>query len=141
MYEKLYLIHNPLDGMKDWVSQREFAIGSQRLRNVFGVLYLDDVKIMLQFNAPFKEAVMKENNITDEKQVSLHHVCRMISKAELMDLINKEVQISEKSDSPVPPSYPFSVELKDGYFIWNKEEGCYEADEAISPSEPLQENH
>ncbi len=135
MYEKLYIIHNPLDGTKDWVSEREFTIGSQRLRNVFGVLYLDDVNIMLQFNNSFKEAVMKEYNLTNEKDLSLHHVCRMINKAELTELINIETQVNTDSDSPVDSTYPASVELKDGCFIWNKENGCYDEEK------PLQENH
>lgn len=134
MYEKLYLIHNPLDGTKDWVSEREFTIGSQRLRNVFGVLYLDDVKIMLQFNNPFKEAVMKEYNLSNERELALHHVCRMISKVELTELINMEAKSLADSDSPTEPSYPYSIELIDGSFIWNKENRCYDDEK------PLQEN-
>lgn len=126
MYEKLYLIHNPLDRTKDWVSEREFTIGSQRLRHVFGVLYLDDVKIMLQFNNPFKEAVMKEHNLINEKELAIHHVCRMITKAELTELMDKEAQVNAESDSSIDFSYPASVELQDGCFIWNKENGCYD---------------
>ena len=126
MYEKLYIVHNPLDGMKDWVSEREFTIGSQRLRNVFGVLYLDDVKIMLQFNNAFKEAILKEYSLTNEKELSLHHVCRMITKAELTELMNMEAQKNAEIDTPTEISYPASVELQDGCFIWNKENGCYD---------------
>lgn len=128
MYEKLYLIHNPLDGMKDWVSEREFTVGSQKLRNVFGVLYLDDVKIMLHYNNAFKESVMKEYNLIDEKGISVLHVCRMISKSELMELIERETKDNADSDSSFSP-YPASIELSDGRFIWNKEKGCY--DEAL----------
>ena len=128
MYEKLYLIHNPLDGIKDWVSEREFTIGSQKLRNVFGVLYLDDVKIMLHYNNPFKESIMKEYNITAEESISLYHVCRMISKTELMELIEREAKDNADSDSSFSP-YPSSIELSDGCFIWNKEKGYY--DEAL----------
>ncbi len=130
MYEKLYLIHNPLDGMKDWVSEREFTVGSQKLRNVFGVLYLDDVKIMLHYNNPFKESIMKEYNITAEEKesISLHHVCRMISKTELMELIEREAKDNADIDSSFSP-YPSSIELSDGCFNWNEEKGCY--DEAL----------
>ena len=126
MFEKLYIIHNPLDGTKDWVSEREFTIGSQKLRNVFGVLYLDDVKIMLHFNMQFKESVMRECEITNEKNISIHHVCRMISKAELMELIDMEAKVNAQSDSSLTPDYPSSIELIDGCFIWNKEKECYE---------------
>ena len=126
MFEKLYIIHNPLDGTKDWISEREFTIGSQKLRNVFGVLYLDDVKIMLHFNMQFKESVMREYEITDEKNISLHHVCRMISKAELMELIDMEAKVNAQNDSSLNPSYPSSIELADGCFIWNEEKECYE---------------
>ena len=126
MFEKLYIIHNPLDGTKDWISEREFTIGSQKLRNVFGVLYLDDVKIMLHFNMQFKESVMREYEITDEKNISLHHVCRMISKAELMELIDMEAKVNAQNDSSLNPSYPSSIELEDGCFIWNEEKECYE---------------
>ena len=126
MFEKLYLIHNPLDGTKDWISEREFTIGSQKLRNVFGVLYLDDVRIMLHFNMQFKESVMREYEITNEKNISLHHVCRMISKAELMELIDREAKVNAQNDSSCYPSYPSSIELEDGCFIWNKEKGCYD---------------
>ena len=129
MYEKLYLIHNPLDGMKDWVSEREFTVGSQKLRNVFGVLYLDDVKIMSYYNNPFKESIMKEYNITGEESISLHHVCQMISKTELMELIEREAKDNADNDSFFSPSYPSSIELSDGCFIWNEEKGCY--DEAL----------
>ena len=125
MFEKLYLIHNPLNGTRDWVSERECTIGSQKLKDVFGVLYLDDVKIMLHFNIPFKESVMKEYNITNEKNISLHHVCQMISKSELMELIDMEAKVNDHSDSPFDPSYPSNIELKDGCFTWNKEKGCY----------------
>lgn len=125
MYEKLYLIHNPLDGIKDWVSEREFSIGSQKLRNVFGVLYLDDVKIMLHYNNPFKESIMKEYNITAEESISLHHVCRMISKTELMELIRRGAKDNADCDSSFSP-YPSRIELSDGCFIWNKEKGCYD---------------
>ena len=126
MFEKLYIIHNPLDGTKDWISEREFTIGSQKLRNVFGVLYLDDVKIMLHFNMQFKESVMREYEITNEKNISLHHVCRMISKAELMELIDLEAKVNAPSDSSFNPSYPSSIELEDGCFVWNQEKGCYD---------------
>lgn len=128
MYEKLYLIHNPLDDIKDWVSEREFTIGSQKLRNVFGVLYLDDVKIMLHYNNPFKESIMKEYNITAEESISLYHVCRKISKTELMELIEREAKDNADIDSSFSP-YPSSIELSDGCFIWNKETGYY--DEAL----------
>lgn len=115
MYERLYLIHNPLNGLTDWVSEREFKIGSQKLKDVFGVLYLDDVKFMLHYNLQFKEAIMKEYNITDETTVSLNHVCYMISSSELNELINKDSA----------PSYPLSIELRDGNFSWNEEMNCY----------------
>lgn len=126
MFEKLYLIHNPLDGSKDWVSEREFAIGSQKLKNVFGVLYLDDVKFMLHFNMPFKEALIKENNITDERNLSINHVCQWITSTELMVLINKETNIHSRHDTYLNLEYPSRVELKDGCFFWNSEKECYE---------------
>lgn len=128
MFEKLYLIYNPLNGLKDWVSEREFNIGSQKLRDVFGVLYLSDVRIMLQFNTAFKEAVMEENNLGKEDMISLRHVCRLITKAELVEFINEEAEdiahfdINHSSN----PSYPSSIELKDGCFIWNEVTECYD---------------
>lgn len=128
MPEKLYFIYNPLNGSKDWVSEREFKIGSQKLRDVFGVLYLSDVLIMLQYNAPFKESIMKEFNLTKEEMISLHHVCRMITKAELMEFITKEVNdnaSSARNDS-LEASCPSTIELKDGFFIWNEEKSCYD---------------
>lgn len=115
MLERLYLIHNPLNGLTDWVSEREFKVGSQKLKDVFGVLYLDDVKFMLHYNVQFKEAIMKKYDIVDEGTVSLNHVCYMISSKELMELINKETA----------PSVPSNVELRDGYFSWNEENKCY----------------
>lgn len=121
MYERLYLIHNPLNGLTDWVSEREFKIGSQKLKDVFGVLYLDDVKIMLHYNMQLKEAVMKKYHIVDEKKVSLNHVCYMINSSELMELMNKEIT----------PSYPLSIELRDGSFTWNEERNCYVEDMLI----------
>lgn len=126
MFEKLYLIHNPLNGCKDWVSEREFAVGSQKLKNVFGVLYLNDVKFMLHFNMQFKEAIMKENNITDEKNVSVNHVCQWISSSELMALINRETNTNTQHEPSVDLEYPSRVELKDGCFYWNSEKGCYD---------------
>lgn len=126
MYEKLYLIHNPLNGIKDWVSERDFKIGSQKLKNVFGVLYLDDVRIMMHFNNQFKEAVMIENNITDEKNISINHVCQIITKDELMELIEREAKVNAHVDPSSAPSYPSRIELKDGCFGWNSEKECYD---------------
>lgn len=126
MFEKLYLIHNPLNGAKDWISNREFTIGSQKLKDVFGVLYLDDVRIMLRFNNQFKEAVMKENEEIDEEKISLKHVCRMISEAELMEFIDRETEEMPPSDPSSHPSYPSIIELKDGYFSWNPEKERYD---------------
>lgn len=122
MFEKIYFIHNPLNDATDWVSEMEIKIGSQKLKNVFGVQYLDDVKIMLQYNSQFQEAVMKEYNLIGEDNLSLNHVCRLISKEELIDLLNKEGhEIKEKS-----PFNPIWIELKDGCFFWNKEKKCFE---------------
>lgn len=128
MSEKLYLIHNPLTGSRNWVSEREFNIGSERLKHVFGVLYLSDVEIMLRYNLQLKEAIINEYQITNEKEVSLHHVCRLINIAELTELINKEIQdtapFHEKRS--FDPPYPKDIEIKDGHFIWNAEEKCYD---------------
>ncbi|WP_458414648.1 hypothetical protein ACNQFZ_07325 [Schinkia sp. CFF1] len=122
MIEKLYLIYNPLNASTEWVSEREFKIGCEKLKRVFGVLYLEDVKIMLHYNTQLKEAIMKEYNITEEK-ISLHHVCRLISKDELTELIKREsIDISHNEN----PLYPERIEIKDGYFIWNQEKGCYD---------------
>src|SRR6476469_8936655 len=120
MFEKLYLIHNPLNSTKDWVSEREFIIGSQKLKNVFGVLYLDDVRIMLHFNIPFKESIMREYKVNNDEKISIQHVCRMISKAELIELIDRETKENahNNSDESCYYSYPSTIELKDGCFIW-----------------------
>ena len=71
MYEKLYLIHNPLDGIKIGFQKENLQLDLKSLRNVFGVLYLNDVKIMLHYNNPFKESIMKEYNITAEEKYFL----------------------------------------------------------------------
>lgn len=128
MFEKLYVIHNPLTGSKDWVSEREFKIGSLRLKKVFGVLYLGDLKFMLQFNPQFKDSIVKENNLSNEENIGLHHVCSLITKNELTELLNKEAldQVKSEADDSL---YPSSIEIKDGFFIWNEEKGCY--DEAV----------
>ncbi len=119
MFEKIFIIHNPHTGVKDWVSELEIKIGCQKLKNVFGVLYIDDVNIMLQYNIPFQESVMREYNIIGEDNLSLHHVCRLISKAEFMELLDMDAI----NDSPTHPTW---IEVKDGCFFWNKEKGSYE---------------
>jgi hypothetical protein len=128
MFEKLYFIHNPLNGLKDWISEREFKIGSQKLKNVFGVLYLNDVGNMLQFNNQFKESVMREYRINNERNLSIQHVCRKISRDELFELVHKETVGLSQSDYDTSTYPPFStmIELKDGCFLWNKEKGCLE---------------
>lgn len=125
MFEKLYLIHNPLNGSKDWVSEREFKIGSLKLKKVFGVLYLDDLKFMLQFNPQFKDSIVKENNLANEGKIGLQHVCRKINNNELTELLNNEANLIARNES-VDTFYPSRIELKDGFFIWNEENGCYE---------------
>jgi hypothetical protein len=119
MFEKIYYIHNPLNGLNDWVTEREMHIGSQKLKNVFGVLYIDDVKIMLRYNLQFQEAVMKANKIIGEDNLSLKYVCRLITKEELNHLL-------EKQDNNNGESHPAWIQLKDGYFYWNKETGTLE---------------
>jgi hypothetical protein len=127
MFEKLYFIHNPLNATSDWISEREMKIGSLKLKNVFGVSFLDDLRFMLQFNTPFKESVMKEYKLTNEKNISLHHVCRLISKAELMEMIDTETkEISHIETDTHCPSFSTSIELKDGYYSWNKETNSYD---------------
>jgi hypothetical protein len=140
MFEKLYFIHNPLNATKDWISEREMKIGSLKLKNVFGVSFLDDVKFMLQFNTPFKESVMKEYKLTNERNISLQHVCRLISKAELKEMVVKKTMENQhqENDLIICPSFSTSVELKDGYFFWNKETNSY--DEVNDPR-PLQEKY
>jgi hypothetical protein len=127
MFEKLYFIHNPLNATKDWISEREMNIGSLKLKNVFGVSFLDDVRFMLQFNTPFKESVMRENKLANERNISIQHVCRLISKAELKEMIvNDATENSNESDLTICPSFSNSVELKDGFFLWNKETNSYD---------------
>jgi hypothetical protein len=139
MFEKLYFIHNPLNATKDWISEREMNIGSLKLKNVFGVSFLDDVKFMLQFNTPFKESVMREYKLTNERNISLQHVCRLISKAELKEMIvNEATENSKESDLTICPSFSISVELKDGFFFWNKETNSYDV---VNDAGPLQENY
>lgn len=125
MFEKLYLIYNPLNGTKHWVSEREFKIGSQKLKDVFGVLYLEDLKIMLCYNNPFKHAIMEEYNLTYENSISLHHVCRLIRIEELMEIIDKEARNTSQSDKSSDFYYPARVEVQDGFFIWDEEKCCY----------------
>ncbi len=126
MFEKIYLIYNPLTGSKDWVSEREFKIGSLRLKKVFGVLYLDDLKFMLQFNPQFKNSIVKENNLINEDQICLKHVCRLITKDELTELLNNEAVDHTQSDHALDDTHPARIELKDGLFMWNEEHGYYE---------------
>ncbi len=126
MFEKLYLIHNPLTGSKDWVSEREFKIGSLRLKKVFGVLYLSDLKFMLQFNPQFKNSIVKENSLINEEKICLQHVCRLISKGELTELLNNEATDHIQGDHSFYDMRPSSIEIKDGFFMWNEEKECYE---------------
>jgi hypothetical protein len=126
MFEKLYFIHNPLNGLKDWISEREFKIGSQKLKNVFGVLYLNDVGNMLQFNNQFKESVMREYKIHHERDLSIQHVCRKISRDELYELVSQS-----DHDTFTYPPFSSMIELKDGRFLWNKEKGCLEEAQAL----------
>lgn len=126
MFEKIYLIYNPLTGSKDWVSEREFKIGSLRLKKVFGVLYLNDLNFMLQFNPQFKNSIVKENNLINEEQICLKHVCRLITKDELTELLNNEAVDHTQSDHALDDTHPTRIELKDGLFMWNEEHGCYE---------------
>ncbi|EKN67211.1 hypothetical protein M670_02187 [Schinkia azotoformans MEV2011] len=126
MFEKLYLIYNPLTGTKDWVSEREFKIGSLRLKKVFGVLYLYDLKFMLQFNPQFKNSIVKENSLLNEEQICLKHVCRLITKDELAELLNNEATDSIQSEQSYYETHPSRIEIKDGFFMWNEEKGCYE---------------
>lgn len=126
MFEKLYLIHNPLTGTKDWVSEREFKIGSLRLKKVFGVLYLDDLKFMLQFNPQFKDSIIKENNLINEEKICLQHVCRLITKDELTEFLSNEAIDYTQSDQSFYDTHPSRIEIKDGYFIWDEENGDYE---------------
>ena len=123
MFEKLYLIHNPLTGARDWVSEREFSIGSQKLKVVFGVLYLNDVTIMLRYNQAFKEAIMKKYQLASEGELSLSHVCQLISITELRDLIHLE---KNRKIENTTFDYPLSIESSDGQFIWDEEKGNYE---------------
>jgi hypothetical protein len=142
MFEKLYFIHNPLNATKDWISEREMKIGSLKLKNVFGVSFLDDVRFMLQYNTPFKESVMSEYKLTNERNISLQHVCRLISKAELREMIDKEALENSliESDITICPSFSTSVEFKDGYFFWNKETNSYDkVKNEVNDSRPLQE--
>lgn len=133
MFEKLYLIQNPLSGATDWISEREFSIGSQKLKDVFGVLYLSDVKFMLHYNIPFKESIMKKYSITNERKVAINYVCYMISYTELMELINKELALSSTGESVSlqSPAYPHSIELRDGCFLWNQEKERYDEVEMV----------
>ncbi|HHW36449.1 MAG TPA: hypothetical protein GXX18_04035 [Bacillales bacterium] len=126
MFEKLYLIYNPLTGSRDWVSEREFKIGSLRLKKVFGVLYLDDLKYMLQFNPQLKNSIIKENNLMNEEQICLKHVCRLVTKDELTELLNNEARDLTQNDQSFYDTHPSRIELKEGYFLWNEENGCYE---------------
>lgn len=126
MFEKLYLIYNPLTGTKDWVSEREFKIGSLKLKKVFGVLYLDDLKYMLQFNPQIKNSIVKENSLINEEQICLKHVCRLITNDELTELLNNEATDHTQSDQSFYDTHPSRIEIKDGYFILNEENGSYE---------------
>jgi hypothetical protein len=125
MFEKIYLIDNPLNNSKDWVSEREFKIGSEKLKNVFGILYLKDLTIMLHYNLPFKDAIMKKYKLLSDKNISLGHVCRLIGKDELDDLIDGEDHTEISGVKSIFPDYPSSIELKDGYYDWDEEKGCY----------------
>lgn len=123
MFEKLYLIHNPLTGARDWVSEREFSIGSQKLKDVFGVLYLNDVTIMLRYNQAFKEAIMKKYQLASEGELSLAHVCQLIRLSELNELIELDKNQNGENN---PFQYPLSIETSDGQYNWDEEKGCYE---------------
>lgn len=121
-FEKIYHIHNPQTGEANWVSEREFQVGSQRMKDVFSILYLDDLKSMLRFNAQFQAAVMKENGIKHKEELSIQHVCRPIKKAEWMEFLKKE----KDADNYDPSDYPARVELEDGCYYWNNETNRYE---------------
>jgi hypothetical protein len=132
VFEKLYFIHNPLTATKDWISEREMKTGSLKLKNVFGVSFIDDLKFMLQFNTPFKQSVMREYNLTNERNISLLHVCRLISKAELMEMLAKEALENPHKDHVTScPSFSTNIELKDGYFFWNEETNRYVEDTSL----------
>lgn len=119
MFEKVFIIYNPLTDAKDWVLERDIKVGSQKLKNVFGVQYIDDVEIMLRYNIPFQEAVMKKYKIIGEENLSIHLVCRLMKKEELCELLDLE----SNEDSLAHPTW---IELKEGRFFWNNAKGCYE---------------
>ncbi|MHC0038525.1 hypothetical protein [Pseudoneobacillus sp. C159] len=125
MFEKIYFIYNPLNNLQDWIAERELKMGSEKLKNVFGVLYLRDLTIMLQYNIPFKDSIMKKFILQSDNNISLSHVCRLINKIELDEFLMKEVNDAGWNVKSIHSTYPASIEIKDGYYDWDAEKSCY----------------
>lgn len=127
--EKVYYLENPELGIKKLATESQVKY-ENIIKDVFGVAFLDDLSMMIQYNKKFQECVCKANNINGT-QVSLEMVFRIASKHDLLPLKNHYLQLKKSNElasesQPVSPPFNSTILLVEGVFNWNDKEFTYD---------------
>jgi hypothetical protein len=129
--ETIYYLENPQHHVVKYASITQLKYESI-VKDVFGVVCVNDIKKMLRYNKGFRQSVCEARGI-EEDEITLDMIFRVASKDDLIllknSLINKNLHDESIPDDQVTIiSCPFNliIQLQDGIYQWDEEKCSYE---------------
>lgn len=122
--ETIYYLENPEAGIKKFVTESQLKF-ENIIKDVFGVAFINDLQMMIQYNKKFQEAICKAKHVTED-EISLDMIFRVASKEDLEEF-KKEYIKTREANGPQMPVPPFNkvIHLHDGIFQWDDHDFSY----------------
>ncbi|OLS35108.1 hypothetical protein [Bacillus sp. MRMR6] len=120
----IYILENPEK------SVIKFATGYQLrfenvLKDVFGVVSVNDLQMMLQFNKGFQESICKKNGIA-LNNISMDKIIRVANKMELLQLRKQSIEkLGKETYLTIPRPFDPIIKLQEGIFKWDELNSSY----------------
>jgi hypothetical protein len=120
----IYILENPEKSII------KFATGYQLrfenvIKDVFGVVTVNDLQMMLQFNKGFQESICKKNGIALNK-ISMDRIIRVANKMELVQLRKQTIEkLGREIYLTIPCPFDSIIKLQEGIFKWDELNSSY----------------
>lgn len=122
--ETIYYIENPEAGIKKFVTESQLKF-ENIIKDIFGVAFVNDLQMMIQYNKKFQECICKANQISED-EISLDLIFRVATKEDIKQF-KKEYLARETANHKESIAPPFNniIHLHEGIFKWNDKKYSY----------------
>jgi hypothetical protein len=120
----IYILENPEKSIIKFATGYQLRFDNV-IKDVFGVVTINDLQMMLQFNKGFQESICKKNGIAQNK-ISMDKIIRVATKKELLQLRKQSFDdLGKENNLTIPRPFDSIIKLQEGIFKWDELNSSY----------------